>query len=140
MISAAQINLAHVKAEVEALFAAYEAALMCNDLEILDRTFWHSSFTVRFGTGENLYGMDAIRAFRIARQSGALSRTLKNTQITTYGEDFATTTTEFVQTGRTVGRQSQALVCFAEGWRIVSAHISFLDDRHGPVAGGPVLV
>jgi hypothetical protein len=113
---------------------------MRNDLEILDRTFWHSSFSVRFGTGENLYGMDAIRAFRIARQSGALNRTLKNTQITTYGEDFATTSTEFVQTGRTVGRQSQTLVRFTEGWRIVSAHISFLDDLHGPAARGPELV
>lgn len=140
MINADQINLPVVKAEVEALFAAYEAALMRNDLDILDRTFWHSTFTVRFGTGENLYGIEAIRAFRVARKSGALGRTLKNTQITTYGQDFATTTTEFVQTGRTVGRQSQTLVCFAEGWRIVSAHISFLDGLRGTPTGGPELV
>ena len=54
-------------AEVEAAFAAYEAALMANDLKALDALFWESRFTIRIGPGQNLYGIEAIRTFRIAR-------------------------------------------------------------------------
>jgi len=124
VIAAEQIDIARVKADVEAAFYAYEAALMRNDLDALDQMFWQSPLTIRFGTGENLYGITAIRAFRIARNIGALPRTLCETRVTTYGEDFATTTTEFVRADGPVGRQSQSWVRFADGWRIVAAHIS----------------
>lgn len=124
MIQPVQINLDATLTEVTELFNAYEAALMKNDLETLDQFFWQSSLTVRFGTSENLYGVDAIRAFRRVRNVASLKRILSHTQITTYGEDFATTTTEFTRVDRLLGRQSQTWVRFAEGWRVVSAHIS----------------
>jgi hypothetical protein len=128
MIELTQVNLDSVLTELTAIFNQYETALMNNDLETLDELFWTSALTVRFGTAENLYGIDAIRAFRKVRNVGTLKRVLKHTQITTYGEDFATTTTEFIRSDQMLGRQSQTWVKFSEGWRVVSAHISLNQD------------
>lgn len=121
------INLPEVLAEVSAVFARYEAALVGNDVAVLDELFWNSPHTLRFGATENLYGFDAIRAFRAGRPSAGLARTLGKTVITTYGRDFATTHTEFLRhsSGQT-GRQSQTWMRTAEGWRVVSAHVSLL--------------
>jgi hypothetical protein len=82
---------------------------------------------VRYGVGENLHGIEAIRAFRNARPAVGLARTLMNTVITTYGHDCATAMTEFQREGSTkTGRQSQTWVRFPDGWRVVAAHVSLL--------------
>ncbi len=121
------INLPDVLAEMQAAFARYEDALVHNQVEVLDELFWTSGLTVRYGVGENLYGIEAIRAFRNARPATGLARTLQNTVITTYGRDFATAMTEFRREGGTkVGRQSQTWVRFADGWRVVAAHVSLM--------------
>lgn len=121
------INLPVVHAEVTAVFARYEEALVTNQIDVLDELFWPSPHTVRYGVGENLHGIEAIRAFRIARPSVGLARTLANTVITTYGRDFATAMTEFQRDGSArTGRQSQTWVRFPEGWRVVAAHVSLL--------------
>ena len=121
------INQTGILAEVTAVFARYEDALVNNRVEVLDELFWASGFTVRFGVGENLYGIDAIRAFRLARPSAGLARTLQNTTITTFGRDFATAMTEFQREGSSkTGRQSQTWVRFPDGWRVVAAHVSLL--------------
>jgi len=84
---------------------------------------------VRFGPGQNLYGIEAIRAFRIARVGGSPQRILANTVITTFGRDFATANTEFQREGAArPGRQSQTWVRFAEGWRVVAAHVSLMGE------------
>jgi hypothetical protein len=124
-----EIDLPAVKAEVEAAFAAYEEALTGNDVAALDRSFLDRPTTIRYGIGENLYGMDAIRAFRRARSPVNLMRRIEKTVITTYGRDFATADTLFFRDsapGR-VGRQSQSWVRFPEGWRVVSAHVSLIE-------------
>ena len=122
-----EINLPEVLAEVTQVFARYEDALVNNRIEVLDELFWPSAQTVRYGVAENLVGIDAIRAFRAARPSAGLARTLTATVITTYGRDFATAMTEFVREGQAgSGRQSQTWVRFAEGWRVVAAHVSRL--------------
>ena len=126
MISHSEVNLPHVKAEVEAVFHDYEAALKRNDLGALDTHFWHSPLATRYGMTENLYGIEAIRAYRIARDAAKVARRLLHTHITTFGEDAAVATTEFVRPGQPPGRQTQMWVRFPEGWRIVSAHISLL--------------
>jgi hypothetical protein len=118
------INLPDVHAEVSAVFARYEQALVTNDTAVLDELFWASEHVVRYGIAENLVGIAAIRAFRAARPAMGLDRTLANTVITTYGRDFATAMTEFVRPAAT-GRQSQTWVRFPEGWRVVAAHVSF---------------
>jgi len=122
-----EINLPDVVAEVTAVFARYEDALVMNRVEVLDELFWMSPATVRYGAGENLVGIDAIRAFRAARPSAGLARTLAATVITTFGRDFATAMTEFRRDGNpAIGRQSQTWVRFAAGWRVVAAHVSLL--------------
>ena len=120
-----QINLPHVLAEMEAAFARYEDALVNNKVDVLDELFWNSPHTLRYGATENLYGFEAIQAFRASRPSQGLQRTCMNTVITTYGHDFATAMTEFQREGGSgTGRQSQTWVRFPEGWRVVAAHIS----------------
>ena len=122
------INRPEVLAEVCAVFARYEDALVHNKVEVLDELFWDSPLTVRYGGAENLRGIDAIRAFRAARPAVGLARRLSNTVITTYGRDFATAMTEFHREGSAcLGRQSQTWVRTPQGWRVVVAHVSLID-------------
>jgi len=124
------INDAEALAELAAVFARYEDALVNNRIDVLDELFWPSKFTVRYGMGENLVGIEAIRAFRSGRSAAGLARTLANTVITTYGRDYGTACTEFHRSGDglagRIGRQSQTWVRFAEGWRVVAAHVSMM--------------
>ena len=123
-----EINIPEVLADVSAVFARYEDALINNRTEVLDELFWASPQTVRYGSGENLVGIEAIRNFRSARSPAGLARQLSNTVITTYGRDFATAMTEFQRDGtQLVGRQSQSWVLFPQGWRVVAAHISLIN-------------
>ena len=125
-----QVNLPDVKAEVEAAFARYETALMANDVETLQSLFWNSQHTIRYGIGEILYGWDEIGAFRFARSPVGLARVISRTVITTFGRDFATASTLFHRDtvpGK-AGRQQQSWVRFDDGWHIVAAHVSVIDD------------
>jgi hypothetical protein len=125
--SSTQINIAEVLAEVTAQFARYEAALTANDVEVLDELFWNSPHTLRYGATENLYGYDAIQAFRAARPALGLERVILKTVITTYGHDFATANVEFQRAGSArSGRQSQTWLRTPDGWRVVVAHVSLL--------------
>ena len=122
-----QINLPHVLAEMEIAFSRYEDALINNKINVLDELFWDSPLTLRYGISENLQGFEAIQAFRASRPTQGLHRTLMNTVITTYGEDFATANTEFKREGVTRnGRQSQTWMRTKDGWRVVAAHVSLL--------------
>jgi hypothetical protein len=124
------VNDPLVVAEVAAEFERYETALLANDTATLDALFWNSPLTLRYGVGERLYGYDAIAAFRQARTGGSPKRVLANTIITTFGHDFATANTEFHRTGEPrIGRQSQTWVRTANGWRIVSAHVSLEAEK-----------
>ena len=123
-----EINLPEVLAEMTAVFARYEDALVNNRIDVLDELFWESPSTVRYGIAENLIGIDAIRAFRAARPAVGLARRLSSTVITTYGRDFATAMTEFHRDGSSrIGRQSQTWVRMAQGWRVVAAHVSVIE-------------
>ena len=121
------INLPDVLAEVQAVFARYEDALVNNRVDVLDELFWVSPHTLRYGATENLYGYAAIQAFRAARPSVGLMREIFNTVITTYGRDLATANTEFRREGSAAtGRQSQTWMRTPQGWRVVAAHVSLL--------------
>jgi hypothetical protein len=121
------INLPDVVAEVTAVFERYEKALVGNDVAVLDELFWASPHTLRYGVAENLYGYDAICAFRAARPAQGLERSLLKTVITTYGRDFATANVEFQRSNSAKsGRQSQTWMRTPQGWRVVSAHVSLL--------------
>lgn len=121
------INLPDVLAEVSAQFARYEDALVHNKVDVLDELFWRSPHTLRYGATENLYGYEAIEAFRAGRPAQGLARAILKTVITTYGHDFATANVEFQREGSTrPGRQSQTWLRTPEGWRVVAAHVSLL--------------
>src|SRR6202158_5833733 len=125
-----QVDLPDVLAEVTAQVARYENALVPNDVAVLGELFRADDRTLRYGIGENLYGHDAIMAFRAARSPVGLMRKTAKTVITTYGRDTAVASTLFYREtapGR-VGRQMQTWVRFAEGWKIVAAHVSIIDE------------
>jgi hypothetical protein len=124
------VDLPDVLAEVTAQFVRYEQALVNNDIAVLGELFRDDPRTLRYGIGENLYGYGAISAFRAARSPVGLGRSTDNTVITTYGRDSAVASTLFYRDsmpGR-VGRQMQTWVRFPEGWRIVAAHVSVIDQ------------
>lgn len=122
-----RINQPDVLAAVTAAFQRYEQALVSNDVAVLDELFWHDARTVRLGAGENLYGIEEIRAFRQARPAAGLARTLRNTVITTFGDDFAVCSTEFTRAGSDrIGRQQQSWMRMPDGWRIVAAQVSLM--------------
>jgi 1-carboxybiuret hydrolase subunit AtzH-like protein len=125
-----QVDLPDVLAEVTAQFARYEKALVSNDVAVLDELFRADARTLRYGIAENLHGHDAIMAFRAARSPIGLGRRTDKTVITTYGRDTAVASTLFYRDtlpGK-VGRQMQTWVRFAEGWKIVAAHVSIIDE------------
>lgn len=122
------INDPETLAEVSAQFARYEKALICNDIAVLNELFWNASYTLRYGAGENLYGYQAISAFRAERPAKGLEREVLRAVVTTFGRDFATANIEFRREGNArTGRQSQCWVRMPEGWRIVAAHVSRLE-------------
>lgn len=124
-----RINIPEVLEEVTVAFNAYEAALMGNDVATLDGLFWSSPHVIRYGATENLHGHDAILAFRKARPGNGLQRALRNTVITTFGQDFATANTEFTKTTTPrIGRQSHSWARTSDGWKIVAAHVSLMDS------------
>ncbi len=123
-----ELNIPEVVAEVTAAFQRYEVALNTNDVHVLDELFWKSPLTIRYGIGENLYGHDQIAAFRSARSPAGLERRIHGTVITTYGRDMATANTLFERAAAAgkIGRQSQAWMRTADGWRVVAAHVSLI--------------
>ena len=122
------INDPKVVREIEAVFAAYDQALAKNDVAALGGFFYESPTTVRFGNAENLYGYADIQAYRSGVGTGTAPRR-ERTVITTYGHDFATmaTLSRSSRPGK-VGRTMQTWVRFPQGWRIVAAHVSTIDE------------
>ena len=119
-----KVNDAVLLAEVTAAFAEYERALMADDLPAMDALFHDAPTTNRFGVGEVLWGIEAIREFRKGR-GGSPQRRLGRVAITVYGDAFATADAEFFREGSDRrGRQSQSWVKFSDGWKVVSAHVS----------------
>jgi hypothetical protein len=123
-----EIDIPEIHAEVTAAFRRYEVALTTNDVAVLDELFKDAPYTVRYGVTENLHGYSEIKAFRAARPSQGLQRTLESTVITTFGRDFATASTMFRRAPGKIGRQQQTWVRFPEGWRVVAAHVSMIDE------------
>jgi hypothetical protein len=123
------INDPEVIAELSELYPRYETALVTNNVNTLVSMFWQGPNVMRFGVTENLYGSDELEAFRKARPSANLARTVTRLDIVSFGRDFASITLEFdrkVGDDLVHGRQSQAWVRMPQGWRIVSAHVSLM--------------
>ena len=117
-----------VVAAIGALHDAYERALAANDVPTLNRFFWDSPHTVRYGVKEHLYGGAAIAAYRQAHKPALTDRILLRRSITAFGDSFASVMCEFSQKSRGQSlhsRQSQVWARLPDqGWKIVSAHVS----------------
>ena len=122
------VNDPIVVAEVTAAVDAYEQALMENDVDALDGFFWNSPLTVRYGVAENLYGFEAIADFRVGRSGGSPRRERLRTEVVALGADVAVANVEFRREGGRLGRQSQTWVRTPDGWKVVSAHVSLLQN------------
>lgn len=123
-----EVDIPEVHAELVAVFERYEEALIGNDIAALNEMFWASPLTLRYGTrvAEHQYGHAEIAAFRIQRGAINQDRALENSRVTTFGRDFGIANTEFRSPGSDkVGRQSQTWMRTDNGWKIVSAHVSF---------------
>ena len=121
------INDPSVVQEIEALFANYDLALRSNNAAALNGYFLDSPFTTRFGNRENLYGIAEIKAYRASVSTGP-DVIREDTVITTYGNDVATVAARSRAVAGRVGRTMQTWVRFPQGWRIVAAHVSTIDE------------
>ena len=129
-----EINKPQVVAEVTEVFEQYEDALVANRVDELIELFWDSPLTVRYGIDESHYSHDDIAEYRRSQAQATPPRSLLNTVVTTFGESVATVDTEFLPTGTDlVGRQSQTWIRTPDGWRVSSAHVSWLGGR-GPAS------
>src|SRR5262245_54861202 len=65
-----EVNIPEMVAEVQAAVLGYQNAVDTQDVAVMNKLFWKSPFTVRFGPNGTLIGHDAIANFRQSR-SGA---------------------------------------------------------------------
>lgn len=121
------INDPNVVKGVEAEFAAYYRALAANDVAALNGFFFDSPATIRYGNAEVLYGYAEIKAYRSTVTTAATPNP-ERTVITTFGKDFATAATLHRRPSGKLGRTTQTWVRFPQGWRIVAAHVSTIDE------------
>jgi Protein of unknown function (DUF3225) len=125
-----EINLPEVVAEVKAAHDRYNDAINAGDITVINSTFYNDDRTIRFGQADMEYSYKEIEDFRKTAQPLVPPRVNIKTVITTYGRDFATAsllTHRANQPGK-VGRQMQTWVRFPEGWRVVAAHVSTIDE------------
>lgn len=120
-----QINIDDIHAEVTEVFWRYTNALVANEIDTVTMLFWDSEHTLRYGSGESLYGMEAIARFRDGQRGRKIALEVTRLVITTFGNDFATANCEMLVKGTEKGtRMSHAWVRLEEGWKIVAAHVS----------------
>lgn len=127
LISESEIDLPHVLAELDLVFNQYEAALIQNNVWVLNKFFWDNLKTVRYGVAENLYGGEEIRSYRLTCNPVPPERRITQKRITSFGRNYGVVSAEFVSpnSGQT-GRQMQTWVRFPAGWKIVAAHVSVI--------------
>ena len=59
-----EINHPLAVSEVTREFNRYQQAILDNDVAVLNELFWNNALTLRYGSGENLYGHEAIEIGR----------------------------------------------------------------------------
>jgi hypothetical protein len=116
-----------VVGEVLAAFRRYERALVAGDLAVLTELFWDDPRCLRYGVADRQAGAAQIAAWRRTHPTVPPGRRLRDTRVLTVDDRTAVVNTLFdYPDGRVEGRQTQTWVRFAQGWRIVAAHVSEL--------------
>ena len=123
------INLPDVKAEVEAAFAKYEAALMSNDVDALQSLFWNSNLTIRYGIGEKSLRLPGNRC--ISRRSfAARPRAHHFAHRHHHLRPRLCHRLDLVSSADSPGQgrpPDADLGPDADGWRVVAAHVSVIE-------------
>jgi hypothetical protein len=116
-----------VVGEVLAAFRRYERALVAGDVAVLTELFWDDPRCLRYGAADRQAGAAQIAEWRRTHPTVPPGRRLRDTRVLTVDDRTAVVNTLFeYPDGRLEGRQSQTWVRFAQGWRIVAAHVSEL--------------
>lgn len=127
--------------------AAYETALMADDVAVLDRLFAPGPATLRADADGVLVGHDEIAAFRAGR-GGAPRRTIAQLHVQVVDADHAlvVAVTDLARGGRGLQTQLWArspAVAEHGGWQVTAAHVSVpppaLDTRIWRVVGDPLV-
>ena len=127
MIGPDAIDDPAVCAELRQVFAAYERALMHNDVAELNAFFWADPRVTRYGIADRQWGIDELVAYRAATPAPAFTRTLHHLRLHAYGPDLAVAQVEFRRSDTPLrGFQTQTWVRMAGGWKIVAAHVSMI--------------
>ncbi|HEV7789343.1 MAG TPA: AtzH-like domain-containing protein [Pseudonocardia sp.] len=119
------LDRTHVRGAVLAAFQRYEKALIDGDAAVLNELFWDDPRCLRYGVADRQAGAAQIQAWRREHPTVPAGRRLRETTVLTVDDRTAVVSTLFeYPDGLIEGRQSQTWVRFAEGWRIVAAHVS----------------
>lgn len=120
-----ELDRPDVVAQVRAAFGRYERALAAGDVPTMTELFWDDPRCLRYGVADRQRGAAEIAVWRRVHPSVPPGRRLRETQVLAVDDATAVVNTLFEYPDATVeGRQTQVWVRFAEGWRIVAAHVS----------------
>ncbi|MFM2070828.1 MAG: hypothetical protein RLZZ623_1091 [Actinomycetota bacterium] len=115
--------------EVGLLSDSYERALLHNDVDAMNASFWESDAVVRYGIADMQYGYDEVVAWRAQALPVNPLRQIMRKTVASLGPDVVAVDLLFDDgDGSVTGRQSQTWVRRPEGWRIVRAHVSVVPN------------
>ncbi|KAF2420591.1 AtzH-like domain-containing protein [Microbacterium sp. B35-30] len=112
-----------VPEDLLAAFERYEAAIIADDVAVLDETFAPGPGTLRGDTAGLLVGHDAISAFRGTR-GGVAPRSIERIEHREVGTDAALLVSVSRYAGGGRGLQTQLWQRIDGAWRITAAHVS----------------
>lgn len=109
--------------DLRAAFERYEAAILANDLDVLDDSFAPGAQTLRGDGAGLLVGHDAISAFRGVR-GGVPARTIERIEYRPLGGDVALLVSVSRYAGGGTGLQTQVWERIDGRWLITAAHVT----------------
>ncbi len=112
-----------VPAELLAAFERYEAAIVANDLDVLDDAFATGPDTMRGDGAGLLVGHEAISAFRGVR-AAVPARRIERIEYRELGDDAALLVSVSRYVGGGMGLQTQVWQRADGAWRITAAHVT----------------
>ncbi|GAA5084144.1 hypothetical protein GCM10025760_01590 [Microbacterium yannicii] len=112
-----------VPPDLLAAFERYEAAIVADDVAVLDETFAPGADTLRGDTAGLLVGHDAISAFRGTR-GGVAPRSIERIEHRVLGTDAALLVSVSRYAGGGRGLQTQVWQRIDGAWHITAAHVS----------------
>ncbi|GAA1920579.1 hypothetical protein GCM10009775_11420 [Microbacterium aoyamense] len=115
--------MAEIPADLRAAFERYEAAIVANDVDVLDASFAPGSETLRGDGAGLLIGFDAISAFRGLR-GGVPAREIERIEYRPLGEDAALVVSVSRYAGGGTGLQTQVWQRIDGTWLITAAHVT----------------